>query len=127
MDPFARFRGESSVMAALRLVPPPLDEADESLTYVVSRTGLVSPGTPYVIGALIDPAMAGDYRFAGAEVYSEPEMRADPPLGRALRDWESGDHSVLREDREAHDRVEAAYRASILRSVQRHPSMLARA
>jgi hypothetical protein len=127
MDPFARFRRESSAMAALRLVPPPSDEADEFLTYVVSRTSLVVPGTPYVIAALIDPAMAGDYRIAGAEAYSEREMRADPSLGRALRDWESGDHSVLHGDREAHDRVEAAYRASILRSVQRHPSMLARA
>jgi hypothetical protein len=127
MDPFVRFRGESRAMAALRLVPPPSDEAEGSLTYVVSRTALVSPGTPYVIAALIDPSMAGDYRFAEAEVYSETQMREDPSLLGALRDWESGDRSLFTSDREAHDQVEAAYRASILRSAQRHPSMLARA
>jgi hypothetical protein len=93
MDLFVRFQGESRAMAALRLVPPLSDEAEGSLTYVVSRTALVSPGTPYVTAALIDPSMAGDYRFAEAEVYSEPEMRAHPSLLGALRDWESGDRS----------------------------------
>jgi hypothetical protein len=114
-------------MAALRLLPPIEPDEADGMTYVVSRTALVSPGTPYVIGALVDPAMAGDYRFAEAEAYSAAEMRADGSLGEALRRWESGDHSAFRDDRAAHDRIEAAYRASILRSVQRHPSMLARA
>jgi hypothetical protein len=127
MDPFARFRGESAAMTALRLLPPVGPDEADGITYVVSRTALISPGTPCVIAALVDPAMAGDYRFAGAEPYSAAEMRADPSLGEALLRWESGDHSAFRDEREAHDRVETAYRAAILRSAHRHPSVLARA
>ena len=111
--------------AALRLVPPPATE-DTDFTYVVSRTELVDPGRPYVIAALADPVLAEDYRYADAEVYSPTEMRADGMLAEALDAWQAGDLGLLRRDREAHERVEAAYRASMLRAAQRHPSILVR-
>jgi hypothetical protein len=102
-------------------------EESHSLTYVVSRTRLVQPGTAYVTAALADPVLAEDYRFAETEVYTPGEMKRNAGLEEALRRWESGDHDLFRRDREAHDRIEAAYRASIVRSAHRHPSMLSRA
>jgi hypothetical protein len=111
----------------LRLVDAPTEEVSPSLTYVVSRTRLAQPGTPYVIAALVDPVLAEDYRYAEAETYAAPAMRSDPRLAEALRRWDQGDHRLFTRDREAHDRLEAAYRASMLRSARRHPSMAGRA
>ena len=111
----------------LRLVTPAVqDEPDSPLTYAVSRTRVVRPGTPYVIASLVDPAMAQDYR-SEVEVYGGTEMRADGRLAEALRAWEAGDHDMFHRDRDAHRRIEEAYRSSVIRSVRRHPSVLGRA
>jgi hypothetical protein len=126
MEGFVRFLEDGVVMAPqLRLVPP-APGGNAVPTYVVSRTELVEPGRPYVIAALADPLLAEDYRYAEAEVYSPAEMRADGRLSAALDAWQAGDLDLFRRDREAHERVEASYRASVLRAAQRHPSMLAR-
>jgi hypothetical protein len=111
----------------LRLVNAPTEEVPTSLTYVVSRTRLAQPGTPYVIAALVDPVLAEDYRYSEAETYTAPAMRSDRRLAEALRRWNEGDHRIFVRDREAHERLEANYRASMLRSALRHPSMLSRA
>jgi hypothetical protein len=111
---------------SLRLVRAQPEEA-HSVTYVVSRTRFIQPGTAYVIAALVDPELAEDYRYTETEVYTPGEMRRKGDLPDALRRWENGDNDLFRRDREAHDRIEAAYRASIVRSAQRHPSMLSRA
>jgi hypothetical protein len=110
----------------LRLVKAQPEESDP-LTYVVSRTRFVQPGTAYVIAALADPVLAGDYRYAETEIYAAGEMKRNDGLTDALRRWEGGDHDLFRRDHDAHDRIEAAYRASIVRSAHRHPSMLSRA
>ena len=109
----------------LRLVTSQPEEA-HSVTYVVSRTRVVEPGTAYVIATLVDEALAEDYRYTETEVYTPGQMRRSGELSDALRRWESDDHDLFRRDRQAHDRIEAAYRASIVRSAQRHPSMLSR-
>ena len=127
MEPLAPLGENGSEMARpLKLVTPQPEESDP-LTYVVSRTRLVQPGTAYVIAALADPVLAEDYRYAETEVYTPGEMKEKDGLADALRRWEGGDHDLLRRDREAHDLIEAAYRASIVRSAHRHPSMLSRA
>jgi hypothetical protein len=110
----------------LQLVKPDIREDHPALTYVVARTRYVHAGTPYVMAALVDPELAEDYRYAGTEVYSPVEMRADPRLADALAAWEAGDLAVFRDDREAHARVEASYRASTFRLAARHPSVLGR-
>jgi hypothetical protein len=51
----------------------------------------------------------------------------EAPPSEALLRWERGNQSLFVLDREAYDRLEAAYRASMLRSVRRHPSMAGRA
>jgi hypothetical protein len=112
--------------APLRLVKAQPEESHQ-LTYVVSRTRLVQPGTAYVIAALADPMLAEDHRYTETEVYTPGEMKRNDGLADALRRWDGGDHDLFRRDREALDRIEAAYRASILRSAHRHPSMLSRA
>jgi hypothetical protein len=112
---------------SLRLVKPAARESlPTSLTYIVSRTRCVEPGTPYVMAALVDRALAEDYRYAEAEVYSLAEMRTDPRLAEALAAWEAGDVAAFHLDRAAHERIEASYRASILRAAARHPSVLGR-
>jgi len=127
MEPVARFRRQWGVMArSLRLVKAQPEET-HSLSYVVSRTRFIQPGTAYVIAALVDPVLAEDYRSVEAEVYSPGDMERERALTEALHRWQRGDHDLFRRDREAHDRIEAAYRASIVRSAQRHPSMLSRA
>jgi hypothetical protein len=127
MEPFARVRRQWGEMArSLRLVTSPPEEA-HSVTYVVSRTRLIEPGTAYVIAALVDPVLAEDYRSSEAEVYSPEDMERESALTEALQKWQRGDHELFRRDREAHDRIEAAYRATVIRSAQRHPSMLSRA
>jgi hypothetical protein len=127
MEPLAPFRPEWLEMARpLRLVKPQPEESDP-LTYVVSRTRFVQPGTAYVIAALADPVLAEDYRYTETEVHTAGEMQRNDGLAEALRRWEGGNHDLFRRDREALDRIEAAYRASIVRSAHRHPSMLSRA
>jgi hypothetical protein len=110
----------------LRLVTSSVQD-EHALTYVVSRTRLVRPGTPYVIGSLVDQAMAADYRFDEVEMYRRAEMGADGRLVEALRAWDAGDHELFYRDREAHRRIEDNYRSSVLRSSRRHPSVLGRA
>jgi hypothetical protein len=127
MEPLARVRRQWREMArSLRLVKAQPQEA-HSVTYVVSRTRFIQPGTAYVIAALVDPELAEDDRYTETEVYTPGEMRRKDDLPDALRRWENGDHDLFRRDREAHDRIEAAYRATVIRSAQRHPSMLSRA
>jgi hypothetical protein len=110
----------------LRLVRS-LPQENDPITYVVSRTRFIHPGTAYVVAALVDPVLAEDNRYAEAEVYTPGEMESEGDLTDALRRWERGDHDLFRRDGEAHDRIEAAYRAAIVRSAHRHPSMLSRA
>ena len=126
MELFVRSVHDREVTASLTLVKAPPADGPPGLTYVVSRTGLVEAGTPYVIAALVDPAMAEDYRYPGSEVYGREQMRSHPSLADALEAWNGGDNDVFRRDREAHRRVEAAYRASVLRAAARHPSMQGR-
>jgi hypothetical protein len=127
MECFARFAENRGEMAPpLRLVKAQPEET-HPITYVVSHTRFVQPGTAYVIAALVDPVLAEDYRFAETELYTPGEMKRNLGLVDALRRWEGGDNDLFRRDREAHDRIEAAYRASIVRSAHRHPSMLSRA
>ena len=80
-----------------------------------------------MVASVLDPRLAADYRFAGVEMYRRAEMGADGRLTEALRAWETGDHGLFHRDREAHQQVEESYRASVLRSVRRHPSVLGRA
>jgi hypothetical protein len=121
-------RISSEMPPKLRLVRFDIQEdLPAPLTYVVSRTRYVEPGSPCVLAALVDPALGEDYRSAEAEVYSAEEMRADRPLAEALAAWEAGDHGRFHVDRQAQERVEAAYRASVLRASARHPSVLGRA
>jgi hypothetical protein len=126
MEPLARVRPQSGEMArSLRLVRTQPEEA-HSVTYVVSRTRFIQPGTAYVIAALVDSELAEDDRYTETEVYTPGEMSRKDDLPDALRRWENGDHDLFRRDRAAHDRIEAAYRATVIRSAQRHPSMLSR-
>ena len=113
-----------------QMTPPSLrlvEALPDPLTYVVSRTEFIQPGTACVIAALADVTLAGDDRYSEAEVYTAGEMRRQPTLAEALRRWERGDHDLYRRERESHERIEAAYRASIVRAARRHPSMLTRA
>jgi hypothetical protein len=74
----------------LRLVEP--DRTDR--LYVVARTVHVQPGTPYVIAASADHAVAAVLSLSGHTAHSELEMRNGPELARALDAWEAGDHRV---------------------------------
>jgi lactate dehydrogenase-like 2-hydroxyacid dehydrogenase len=96
--------------------------------YVVARTVHVEPGTPYVVAAFADHAVAAVLALSGHAAHSEREMRSGPDLSRALGAWEAGDHRLHRLEGAA-ARAFAGSEASTdaLRRRLLHPSLLGRA
>lgn len=108
----------------LRLVVT--DQAER--LYVVARTVHVEPGTPYVVAASADHAVAAALALSGHAAHADREMRSRPDLSRALRAWEADDHRLHRLEQAA-ARAFAGSEASTdaVRRRALHPSLLARA
>ena len=102
----------------------PVVTPSEGPTYVVARTGLAHPGTPFVIATSIDRGLAERCAFVDGEAYDRNEMLADPSLAAAMNAWESGDHSVYRRERAAHQHAAPSPGPGTLRPVPTHPSLL---
>ena len=81
----------------LRLV----QESPEEAAYVVGRTRLVRPGTPYVIARCVDRVVASVFALSGHQLRTRAEMLRDPALAEALRAWEADDTSRFHEERRA--------------------------
>ena len=92
-------------------------------TYVIGRTRLTDPGSPYVMAQCVDGAIAAVLALAGLETFERERMAEDPGLAEALRRWEAHDHGTHERERSAR---------ALVRSVpsgQRrsaHPSVLAK-
>lgn len=70
-------------------------------TYVVGRTRLADPGTPYVVAQCVDDAVAAVLALAGLETHPRHRMTEDPALAEALRRWEAHDHRIHERERSA--------------------------
>jgi hypothetical protein len=103
----------------LRSVP----DGPSGPTYVVGRTRLTEPGTPYVVAQCVDEAVAAVLCLAGLEAHPRHRMTADPELVEALRRWEAHDHRIRERERTARAAVGGAASAQP-RSA--HPSVLAK-
>jgi hypothetical protein len=111
------------MLSHLRLVVT--DQAE--CLYLVARTVHVEPGTPYVVTACADHAVAAGLTLSGHTTYTDGEMRGRPDLARALWAWEADDHRLHRLERAA-ARAFAGAEASTeaMRRRLLHPSLLAR-
>lgn len=100
----------------LRLVKT--DEETLSRVYVVVWTQYAHPGTPRVVGELLDLGGEVASPSVTAEVLRRDEMLAEPALARALRDWEQRDDALFARE------TAAAGRRRALISRAMHPSAL---
>jgi hypothetical protein len=99
--------------------------APTGLSFVVARSVHVRPGTPYVLAACVEEAVAEVLALSGHGTYTEEEMRGRQDLAAALAAWEAGDNRIHRSDRAAAlSFARAATRADAL---ARHPSRLSKA
>lgn len=98
----------------LRLVTQ--DDEPDGRVYLIVHTRFASPGTPRVIAAFADPAVAMLGGSAEALLIDRSQIRRDPELVQALEAWESGDDELFRE--------ELALSESVSRSRALHPSSM---
>jgi hypothetical protein len=91
--------------------------------YVIGRTRLTEPGTPYVVAQCMDEAVAAVLAMAGLEAHPRERMTEDPELAEALRRWETDDHRAHRRERSARARLSGTPTGQ-RRSP--HPSVLAK-
>jgi hypothetical protein len=105
----------------LRLV----SNAPPGLSYVVARSVHVRPGTPYVMAACVEGAVAEVLALSGHGTHTEEEMRRRPDLAAALAAWEAGDYRLHRAERDA----ALAFARSVTQLDARalHPSRLSKA
>lgn len=104
----------------LRLVE---DRPEETSAYVVARSQIAEPGTPFVLAHCADRAVAAVFALAGQAVHSRSEMERDTALRRALDAWDTGDRGLFERERTARAAVSRPESRERMRSI-RHPSLL---
>ncbi|HEV3474990.1 MAG TPA: hypothetical protein VG602_06470 [Actinomycetota bacterium] len=108
------------------LRPVPTTPSDGP-TYVVDRSEYARPGTPYVVALCVDHQVAETMALSGHETYLAHEMREDPGLAQALKDWDDGDDELLNAERSARVAFTRSERAQLFRKVPaQHPSVLSK-
>ena len=98
----------------LRLVP----ESPEEAAYVIGRTKHVRPGTPYVIARCVDRVVASVFALSGQQLRTREQMLREDDLRQALADWESGDTSLFRDERQARTAHSRRWHPSMMGSAQ---------
>jgi hypothetical protein len=79
----------------------PVAQVADGPSYLIRRTELDSPGTPYVIAAFAEPALAQACMTLGTELHGREGMESDPALSDALQAWAAGDGTVRTRERAA--------------------------